>query len=106
MNRKINCSKISVDCIKNDPVDIRAGGAEILGYDFFVDKKEADKLVKVIKDTLEELKLPLIKISIHSEAQLNLSQERVWTAPRIIQCIIDESDVIISESNRQKTYKK
>ena len=32
---KVKCSKISVDCIHNDPVDIKAGEAEILGYDFF-----------------------------------------------------------------------
>ena len=39
---KIKCRKISVDSVYNDPVDIRCGGPEYLGFDFFV--KEAKKL--------------------------------------------------------------
>ena len=38
----VKCKKIAVDCIKNDPVDKRAGGADVLGYDFFVDEKETE----------------------------------------------------------------
>ena len=59
----IKCKKIAVDCIKNDPVDTKAGGADILGYDFFVDEKETDMLVDVIKTTIDELRLPLVLLS-------------------------------------------
>ena len=32
----IKCSRIGVDCVANDPVDIRCGGPEYLGFDFNV----------------------------------------------------------------------
>lgn len=38
-NKKVNCVKISVNCVANDPVDIRCGGPNYLGFDFFVEEK-------------------------------------------------------------------
>ncbi|MBQ2909426.1 MAG: hypothetical protein IJE53_01310 [Bacilli bacterium] len=102
----IKCKKISVDCIKNDPVDKRAGGADILGYDFFVDQKEATELVGVIKATIEELKLPLMGINILEDQTYSLSEEKVWRKERIIECIINESAVIKAEAEHQAFYKK
>lgn len=103
---QIKCHKISVDCIKNDPVDVRAGGAEILGYDFFVDTQESEMLVGVIKSTIEELKLPLIGINVLEGETYQLSEADVWRKDRIVQCIIDESEVIKSEAEHQKLYRK
>ena len=103
---KVKCSKISVDCIHNDPVDVRAGGAEILGYDFFVDANDAERLVTVIEGAITELKLPLMGISILDKGRLQLDKEQVWTDERILQCIADESDIIISEAERRNVHKK
>lgn len=103
---KVTCSKISVDCIKNDPVDVKAGGAEILGYDFFVEENDAERLVSLINTTINDLSLPLMGISILEKGKLTLSEEQVWKDERIVQCIIDESDVIIAEAKRQNVYKK
>lgn len=102
----IKCKKIAVDCIKNDPVDVRAGGADILGYDFFVDEKETDALVDVIKTTIEELRLPLMGINVLENESYSLSEEKVWRKERIIECIIAESGVIKSEAEHQAFYKK
>ena len=102
----VKCKKISVDCIKNDPVDKRAGGADILGYDFFVDEKEAGTLVEVIRETIGELKLPLMGINILEDKIYSLQEERVWRKERIIECIIAESDVIKREAEHQAFYKK
>lgn len=103
---KIKCSKISVDCIKNDPVDVRAGGADILGYDFFVEAKDAERLTTVIEKAIKELSLPLMGISIQEKGRLQLSEEQVWREERILKCIVDESAVIVSEAERQNVYKK
>lgn len=103
---KITCSKISVDCIKNDPVDVKAGGAEILGYDFFVEEQETERLVSLIDTTIKELSLPLMGIKVLDDKKLTLPEEQVWRDERIVQCIIDESDVIIAEAKRQNVYKK
>ena len=74
----IKCKKIAVDCIKNDPVDKRAGGADVLGYDFFVDEKETEMLVGVIKNTIEELKLPLMGINVLEDEVYSLAEDKVW----------------------------
>ena len=103
---KVKCSKISVDCIQNDPVDVRAGGAEILGYDFLVDENDAERLVPVIEGAIKELELPLIGISIKEKGRHLLDEEKVWREERILHCIVDESDVIISEATRRNIYKK
>ena len=104
--KKITCSKISVDCIKNDPVDVKTGGAEILGYDFFVERVEAERLVSLIDTTIKELSLPLMGIKILEEGKFSLPEEQVWRDERIVQCIIDDSDVIIAEAKRQNVYQK
>lgn len=102
----IKCKKIAVDCIKNDPVDTKAGGADILGYDFFVDEKETDMLVDIIKTTIDELRLPLMGINVLEDESYSLSEEKVWRKERIIECIIAESEVIKSEAEHQAFYKK
>lgn len=102
---KVKCVKIAVDCIKNDPVDVRAGGAEILGYDFFVDETEKVQLVGVIKNTINELNLPLMGINVLDEVY-SLNENDVWRKERIVECIINESDVIIAEAKHQKAVKK
>lgn len=102
----VKCKKIAVDCIKNDPVDKRAGGADILGYDFFVDEKETEMLVGVIKNTIEELKLPLMGINVLEDEVYSLAEDKVWRKERIIECIIAESEVIKAEAEHQAFYRK
>ena len=53
----VKCTEIGVDCVENDPVDIRCGGPEYLGFDFFV-------------LTLSELRVPAINIYSSGEREL------------------------------------
>lgn len=46
-NILIRCSKISVDCVSNDPVDIRCGGPEFLGFDFLCKRREYKRNDKI-----------------------------------------------------------
>lgn len=101
MEKIIKGSKIVVDCIPNDPVDIRAGGAKILGYDYFVRQEEAPALIKLVSQTLEELKLPVMDIRVEDEGKLRLAEKEVWTKERIVQNLIDDSDTVRSEYERR-----
>ena len=59
-NNLIRCSQISVDCVANDPVDIRCGGPEYLGFDFNVRVEQTEEMKKFIAVTLEIFEIPLI----------------------------------------------
>jgi hypothetical protein len=78
----------SVDCRRNDPVDIKAGGPAYIGFDFFVD---ADKNVKKVKEKIEQIlkrhKMPLISIGSARECLV----ETLWTDKMIEKCIKDHS---------------
>lgn len=43
MKNLVRCSQISVDCMANDPMDIRLGGPEYLGFDFLLKKTKQRK---------------------------------------------------------------
>ena len=101
MKKIIKGSKIVVDCIENDPVDIRTGGSKILGYDYFVRQEEAPALIKLVSQTLEELKLPVMDIRVEDEGKLRLTEKEVWTKERIVQNLIDDSDTVRSEYERR-----
>ena len=90
-----------MDCIQNDPVDIRAGGAKILGYDYFVRQEEATALIKLVSQTLEELKIRVMDFRVEDEGKLRLAEKEVWTKERIVQNLIDDSDTVRSEYERR-----
>ena len=82
----IRCVKICVDCIENDPVDIRCGGPQYLGFDFYVEIDKKDGIIEFIKNKLVELDLPLKKIYCQEEKEI--SESKVWNSDRI--CIAIE----------------
>ena len=53
MTNNITCNKIAVDCVHNDPVDIRCGGPLYLGFDFFVKKEETDEMIEYIMNLID-----------------------------------------------------
>ncbi len=95
-------SKIVVDCITNDPVDVRCGGPKVLGYDYFVKYEDASELVGVITETLEEMALPIMSIRIEDEGKLRLSEKELWTKKRIITNLIEDSQPVRSEYERRQ----
>lgn len=101
MEKNIKGTKIVIDCIPNDPVDIRCGGPEILGYDYFVKQEETISLIEVVEKTLEELNLPIMEIRVEDEGKLRLTEKEVWTKERIIQSLINDSSTVRSEYERR-----
>lgn len=101
MEKNIKGTKIVIDCIPNDPVDIRCGGPKILGYDYFVKQEETISLIEVVEKTLEELKLPIMEIRVEDEGKLRLTEKEVWTKERIIQSLINDSSTVRSEYERR-----
>lgn len=95
---KVSCSKLGVDCVVNDPVDVRAGGPQYLGFDFFVRVEDTAKMITYIKATLNEFNIPLIKLS--NNGVFDLSESAVWTKDRIFNCIESESEMLLSEAAR------
>ena len=102
INRNINCSKIAVDCVVNDPVDIKAGGPYYLGFDFYVKEEETTEMINYIKEVLNENNIPLI--NIYNEYKTLYPMEKVWTKEKINRCILKDKDYLISES--QRNYKR
>ncbi len=82
-------AKIVVDCIKNDAQDIRMGGPEYLGFDFFIDNKQTEEIKTFIKETLEENKVPLI--NMYSE-DVEEQPDYLWNKQKIKQEIEKEID--------------
>ena len=99
MGNLINCSKISVDCVINDPVDVKAGGPEYLGFDFFVKNTETMEITKFIIQTLNEFNIPLISIGV-IQKNILLTEKEIWDKNRIAECIAKQADYLIRESKR------
>ena len=76
--------KIIVDCEANDPIDIKIGGPNYLGFDFFVEDKDAKNMKKFILSELTKNKLPCIGIHITDEPRPNV---KAWDKKMISKCI-------------------
>ena len=99
-NNLVNCSKISVDCVKNDPVDIRCGGPDYLGFDFFVKEELTDDMEKFIYLTLKNLNVPLIRI--YTNGKKVLEEKEIWTKEKIVQSI--KKDVLYLQNEAKRNY--
>ncbi len=97
-DKLIECSKICVDCVNNDPVDIRCSGPHYLGFDFFVRAEQTTEMQKFIVMTLNSLKVPLINIYVSGKELL--SEKNIWTKERIVQAIKDDAESLQSEAER------
>ena len=84
-NKLIKCSRIGVDCVANDPVDIRCGGPEYLEFDFNVKEEETEEMKKFIAVTLETLEIPLTNLYICGNRELE--ENDIWDKKRIVEAI-------------------
>ena len=77
--------KITVDCEDNyDVIDLKAGGSEILGFDFYIsDEENPEEYITFIKDELKKNGLPLQSIRHHKVNMLTKS----WTKEMISKSI-------------------
>ena len=79
------CFKVVVDCQKNDEVDIKCGGPEYLGYDFYVDPEIVTEMMEYIQETCKELNVPIINIYFDCSKYYN--KKDFWTKEKIYECI-------------------
>lgn len=96
-NGLVRCKRINVDCVENDPVDIRCGGPQFLGFDFNVKEEESEEMQKLISATLEIFKIPLR--AIYENETIEVSGNDVWTKEEIVSCIKDNANLLIKEAN-------
>lgn len=94
----IKCSQISVNCLANDPVDIRCGGPDYLGFDFYVEDSKAKEFENFVVLTLECFEIPLENIT--TSGTFYLKEENVWTKEKIIKAVIKDADYLQSEARR------
>ena len=96
--KTVKCITINVDCCHNDPVDVRCGGPEYLGFDFYVKRHEEQEMIRYIITSLEELHVPLMSIRLGDP--IELAEEHVWTKERILKSIVKSADEIKNEATR------
>lgn len=97
-NYLIRCSRISVDCVHNDPVDIRCGGPTYLGFDFNVREEQVEEMKMFIELTLNEFSVPLVDLYVSGIADVN--EKNVWTKERIVKAISDDAKYLQHEAAR------
>ena len=85
--KKVLCTCIMVDCVRNDKQDIKCGGPQFLGYDFYVRIEETKEIITFIKKTMNELGVPLINIRLQKDVMKKESS--IWTKERIKSCIVN-----------------
>lgn len=104
MEKIIHCSRIAVDCVENDPVDIRSGGPEYLGFDFNVSKEKTEEMKKFIAEALNSFEVPVT--AIYSYGEIDLSEERIWTKERIVEAISKDASYLKNENNRHYSRRR
>jgi len=76
----------TINCERNDPVDIRCGGPAILGYDFGVSPDENEKeIIEFLKSCIKKHKRPFMSISVSKRK--NFPVKHLWTKKKMEECI-------------------
>lgn len=96
--RQVPCTTIGVDCVANDPVDIRAGGPEFLGFDFSVRTKDYEFMKEFIIDTILGYDIPII--GIYKTGEKVLPVDKVWTESKIAAEIRKDAEFLKREASR------
>lgn len=94
----IKCSRIGVNCVVNDPVDVRCGGPQYLGFDFNVLDSKVNYMKIYIKSTLESLSVPFVAFTTSS---VEVPEEHLWDEDRIYDCISDQANYLIRQATRK-----
>lgn len=95
-NDLIKCSRISVDCVVNDPVDVKCGGPEYLGFDFNVKEEQTEEMQDFITTTLKKFEVPLE--SIYVSEKISIKEQDIWTKERIAATIANDAKYLQEEA--------
>ena len=86
----VKTRKITISCYKNDLVDIKCGGPEYLGFDFFVDADiSIKKIEKFIINTLKKYNHPILSLHINKNKFRWIEKNNLWTFEKIENCIMN-----------------
>lgn len=77
-----NVTHLSVNCLPNDPVDVRCGGPQHLGFDFVVLREHATEAIGLILRVLGEVHKPLASTTC-DDAGDAAEAAKVWTLAQI-----------------------
>ena len=104
INNLVKCREIKVDCVPNNPVDIRRGEPEYLGFDFWVADDQVSEILKFIAISLCALGVPVI--NLYAADTRILHQREVWSKQDIMRSIKREADYLKLEGSKGRTLKK
>ena len=85
----VKCVLISIDCKKNDPVDVKCGGPAYLGFDFWVKDSEKEEMKSYIIESLKDFNIPIASIYYNGEDDRPLRS--IWTKEMILEEIDSEA---------------
>lgn len=81
---------VTIDVVKNDMIDYKAGGPHYLGYDFIVDADEDPKEVEMfVKNIFNNLNKSYLNIWV-SPNTVEVDESNIWTQSKILDCITNE----------------
>lgn len=98
----IDIVRIGVDCTINDPVDVRCGGPEYLGFDFNVRKEDSKEMLNFIKEALNSLEVPCKRIYIY--AKFKGTEDRICSKEKIMKDICKDANYLKHEAEREYRY--
>ena len=103
MEKLYNCTHLSIDCVENDPVDIRCGGPGFLGFDFFVLTEKVDEMETFTRMALQECEIPIQ--GFQRLETIDLPEEKVWTKERIVESIKTDAAYLISAEEHAQSLR-
>lgn len=79
-------AKLVVNCRRNDPAVVQAGGSPMLGFEFYIPDIAAESMASFVKTRLRKHKLPLLSITVE-KGEFYLPNDQLWTRKKIDDCI-------------------
>ena len=73
---------VVVDTRENDPVDVRCGGPQYLGFDFTVQADQANAIAVRVRTELDTARVKYIRVHTTQEFE---TQDRCWDLCEIIE---------------------
>ena len=97
MDDIILCATIGVNCVENDPVNVKNGEPKYLGFVFNVKREDAEYMMKFIEETLNRFNVPYEDIYVYNSISLPIV--KVWTKERIVAAISKDANYFIEKSH-------